>query len=230
MTYIHAPVQSGTTVTFYALEQLTGQPVERLPDVVPGLSMFRITLTLTLAEDYEQSWTVTERTLIDGTQVTTGRARQLRKATYTGELAPMPAIAPVPPFGNALPRPSPEGFRPDLDAVKRLEQLAARDEPIMVVSPRDSFPRCVVERVSRSWTNDTGETTPIVVAVREYRTVGRRRTRAAMDTDALAAGNVHDNGQAGSSGNVEELANVDFGSAGGSSASAGPGAPVLGGL
>lgn len=215
-TGLQAPFYTNTTVSFYALDPITKTPIAPLPDVVPGITPIRITFTHLESEDYEQVYKVTERTLADLTGITSNVHRELRVCTFAGSFNPLGASIPSLPGVPTPPTVSaPAGVRPDLFAVEALEQAANLGLPMMIASPRVSFPTANILFIKRVWTVEDGEQTPVIVGVREARYAGPTLVAAQMDTDSLAPGNVQDSGATGGASGITEsvsgLKDVGFG-------------------
>ncbi len=193
--FIESPlggILGARTASFFRLDRLTLTPIEALPDLVPvrlgGLAN-RVVLDMVDSEDVELSYQVTENPLQDFTTATSNVHRALKRMTLSGTLISgidLPLIGAtglggIPGFGG--------GLRADLLRLAKLEEIADRREPIMVVTPRRSFPTAFIESISPSWTPDQGDNTLVTITIVEARIVSPLTGATVPDVAGSATGN-----------------------------------------
>ena len=178
-----------STASFFRLDPTFTVPIEPLADIVPGVTPFRVTLSMVDAENHTRSYRITQNTLQDFTDTTPNVHRELIQIAITGTLSASPpmSLAGVPP-------PPTFGFRLDLLQMANLERMADERKPIMVVTPRVSLATCFVQSIQRVWAPSDGESTPVTITVIEARIATPFSTNVVPDTDTLAAGNAATSG------------------------------------
>ena len=173
-----------STASFFKLDPTGKIPLEPVVDIVPGVTPFRVTLSMIDSETHTQSYRITTNVLQDFTDTTPNVHRELIQLSITG------VISASPPMSLAgLPPPPTLGFRFDLVLLKNLERMAAERRPIMVVTPRVSLATCFIQSIQRPWVPADGESTPVTINVIEARIATPFVAPVTPDTDTLAAGN-----------------------------------------
>lgn len=178
-----------STASFYKLDPTATSPIEPLADIVPGVTPFRVTLSMIDNENYIQSYRVTQNALQDFTDVTPNVHRELIQLTITGTMSAAPPMS-----ISGLPQPPTFGFRLDLLQVSNLERMAAERRPIMVITPRVSLAKCFIQSINRLWTPLDGDSTPLVITVIEARIASPFSVDVLPDTETLDAGNTQTSG------------------------------------
>ncbi len=198
-----------TTCSIYALDA-RGTPIERVADVVPGVSPLRVTLDTIDGEQLEQAWLVTRHTLQDLTDTTSNVRAELRMLTVAGVLA---AAGPMV-IGSGAVR------NARLDAIRfaNLTALANLRRPVMVVTPRHSLDRAFITGLPASWSPTDGDSQPITIKFLEARVLTSASVASFVDVDASPVGNNRSSG--GGAGGSTSVAGEAFGPAG-------PGIPPL---
>lgn len=197
------------TASIYRLSRATGfqVPIEPIIDLVPGITPYRVTMDLIDSEDVSLNYTVTENSLQDFSNATSNVHRELRRMTITGVMAstlqtPLPVPIPAT-TGSAL-------VRFDLLRISNLERIADRREPVMVVTPRFSLPKCFIESISRPWSPDIGPNTEVSISVVEARILSPGQSEAIPDYDAQLPGNGAPSGGGNVSPSVSNSAELPF--------------------
>lgn len=198
-----------TTCSIYALDA-RGTPIERVADVVPGVSPMRATIDTIDGEQLAQTWLVTRHTLQDMSEATSNVRAELRMLTITGVLA---AAGPMV-IGSGATR-----FA-RLDAVRfaNLTAMANQRRPVMVVTPRHSLAKAFITSLPGSWAPTDGDSQPVTITFLEARVVSSATIAAFVDVDASPVGNNRSSG--GGAGGTTSVAGEAFGPAG-------PGLPPL---
>lgn len=173
-----------TTASFFKLDPSNTVPVEPVADIVPGITPFRVTLSMIESENHTQSYRVTTNTLQDFTDTTPNVHRELIQLSITGFFSSAPPMS-----LTGLPPPPTFGFRIDLLQMANLERIADARKPIMVVTPRVSLAKCFIQSISRPWAPTDGQSTPVVINVIEARIASPFNVDVLPDTAGLAAGN-----------------------------------------
>lgn len=168
------------TASFFRLDPTGRVPIEPLIDLVPSFSPNRVVLDMIDNEVSPREYMVTRNALQDFTSASTNVHKELESMTVTGTLVSsiaLPLIGSVglggiPGFGG--------GLRLDMLKLAALEALADRREPIMIVTPRKSFPKCFIQSIVPTWTPETGDNTILAVTVVEARIVNPLSAEAVL--------------------------------------------------
>ena len=159
------------TASFFRLDPTGTVPIEPIADLVPAFTSNRVTFDVVDSEEEEQSYLVTTHALQDFSSAQNNIHRNLKRINLQGTLISginIPLVGSaglggIPGFGG--------GLRFDLIRYKNLETLAARREPIMVVTPRGDMPKAFIESLSRSWNPDLGDNSLVSISLVEARIV-----------------------------------------------------------
>jgi len=178
-----------STASFYKLDPTGTVPIEPLADIIPGVTPFRVTMSMIDNENYVQSYRVTQNTMQDFTDTTPNVHRELIMLTINGTLSSAPPMS-----LTGLPPPPTFGFRIDLLQMANLERMADERKPIMVITPRVSLATCFIQSIQRPWAPTNGESVPVIVSVLEARIASPFNVAALPDTSSLAAGNTQTTG------------------------------------
>lgn len=161
------------TVSIFKLEELFGLviPIEPLLDFVPGVSPLRVTFDMIDNEQIQHEYVVTDHPLQDVGDATVNVHRRLRKLTVSGKLSAQLAQSPVIPL-PLPPIPNPLGIlRIDLIRLQNLQNLADQRQPVMVVTPRYSMAKALIESIQREWGPSDGESANCTVTFKEARII-----------------------------------------------------------
>jgi hypothetical protein len=176
-------ILGATTASFFKLSPL-GVPFEPLIDLVPGITPLRMTFDMIDSESETIDFDVTEHAVQSFLDITANIRERLRTLTITGTLGATPPLvlhAPIPVPGSFA--------RLDLLRIENLKNLAAKREPIMVVTPRVSFPSCAIVSVNPTWNPGLGESSQCSVTLREVRLISPILGTLQADFPAQAPGN-----------------------------------------
>lgn len=178
------------TVSFYRLDPTGNVPIEPLGDLVPALGSDRVTFDMIDSEDGEQTYAITMNALQDFTSATSNVHREPKRRTFSGTLIGGVDVALVGSFGLSGAPGLGGGMRNDLRKLEALEAIAERREPIMVVSPRKSFPRAWIETIADSWTPELGPNSMVTISIVEARIVSPLQANAVVpDVASSLTGN-----------------------------------------
>jgi hypothetical protein len=142
------------------------------------------------SEDGEITYSVTTNPLQDFSSASSNVHKELIRRNYSGTLIDginlvgvgAVGISGIPGIGG--------GLRNDLRKLAALEVIADRREPIMVVSPRRSFPHAWIEMIGDSWTPELGPNSLVTVSVIEARIVSPLQAGAVVpDIGSSLTGN-----------------------------------------
>ena len=161
--------------SFYKLDPTGTVPIEPLADIIPGVTPFRVVLSMIDQETYTQNYRVTTNTLQDFTDTTPNVHRELAQISVTGFFSSAPPMSltglpPIPTFG----------FRLDLLQMANLERMAEERRPIMFISARVSLATCFIQSVTRQWSPNAGQSTPVTVTLMEARIASPFNIAAAL--------------------------------------------------
>lgn len=176
-----------STCSIYRLDPTGTQALEPLADIVPGLGPLRVTLDTIDAEQYSESYRVTQHTLQDLSNTTPHVSPDLRGLTVTGVFAAGSVM------GSLIPGLPSTGLvrlaRFDLVRFNNLRRIAADRRPVMVVTPRHSFARAFITSLPASWSPADGDSLPVTVTFIEARVTRSGTISAYADVDSMATGN-----------------------------------------
>lgn len=213
-------VLGASTCSIFKLDPLTWSiPLEPLLDLVPGgiLTPLRVTLDMVDDERIIHEYAVTQNSLQDAGDAASNVHKKLDKLTVQGTLSTQISLTtPISDLDLFVPIPNPGGiFRFDLIKIQNLKLIADAREPVMVVTPRYSLARALIERIDRPWKPSNGESSEVSISFQEMRIVTASIGAAlSQDFKAQAPGN-----------NVAVGGGEQFTSA---AAGQGPGAPASG--
>lgn len=177
------------TASFYRLDAAGLMPVEPIADLVPAFSPRRVVLDMVDSEDVELSFEVTTNALQDFRDATSNVHKSLDRMTISGTLVSSIDLALIGSVGTGGIPGIGGGLRADLLRLENLEAMANRREPVMVVTPRRSFARAIIESVSPSWTPDTGDNMLVTISIVEARIVSPLTGTIVPDVAGSTTGN-----------------------------------------
>ena len=160
-------------VTFFRLDPTGTVPISRL--VTLNGNPNQITIDIVDSEDWSETYETTDNALQDFSTATSNSHRNLETQDFTGTLVGAETLL---------------GQRRDLRKIEELRTLAARREPVMVVSPRISMPKAFITALGGNWTPDLGDNSIVSISVKEARIVSPLTAdRVVPDLAASATGN-----------------------------------------
>jgi hypothetical protein len=177
------------TASFYKLDPTGTAPVESIADLVPAFSPRRVVLDMVDSEDVELSFEVTTNALQDFRSATSNVHKALDRMTLSGTLVSSVDLALIGSVGTGGIPGIGGGLRADLLRLGYLEELANAREPVMVVTPRRSFPQAFIESIAPSWTPDTGDNMLVTISIVEARIVSPLTGALVPDVAGSATGN-----------------------------------------
>lgn len=172
-----------STGSIYALDPTGTVPLSPIADIIPGLTERRITLSMIEQESQIKAFRVTTNRVQDFSDVTSNVHRELIRINLTGIIS---SVFPFNTLGITAPT---GGVRIDLIAASRLEKMADKRRPVMVVTPRISLARAFIESLERPWSPDDGQSTRISITFVEARIASPFSVAVIPDVTTLAAGN-----------------------------------------
>ena len=177
-----------TTASIYVLDPSNTTALEPLADIVPALGPNRVTLDTIDSEQYQVNYRVTRNTLQDLTDTTSHVYSELISLTVSGVFAAGGIVGLVP--GNLTPTTGLVRLaRFDLIKFNNLKRIAARRQPVMVVTPRVSLARAFITSLPTTWTPNDGDSLPISITFLEARIISSKSISAFQDVDSMAVGN-----------------------------------------
>jgi hypothetical protein len=176
---------SASFCVIYSLDPTGTVPLEPLGDILPGLGPLRITMDAIGAENYAETYDVTQNTLQDLTDTTSNVKRNLIGFTVVGIFgAGLVTTVPGVP-GSGLSRLA----RFDLSRFNNLRRMAAKRRPVMVCTPRVSLKAAFITSVAENWTPADGDSLPVSISFLEARVMTALNVAAFADVDSMATGN-----------------------------------------
>ena len=162
-------------------------PIEPVLDLVPGITPFRITADVIQASSMSRAFRVTRKRLQDFSDVTTHVQEELKtlQADVLLNAGGLNLSLPgIPNFPNtALVRLA----RLDLMRFAYLDQMAARREPVLAITPQFSITG-FIEALTPQWGNIDGWSLRVGISIVESRIVGPSLASSVPDVDALSTG------------------------------------------
>jgi len=164
------------TASFFRLDPTGSVPIEPLGDLVPALNSNRVTLDMVDTESMLQSYQITQNAMQDFQSASTNRHKNLDIMTLTGTLTSAATLVdafetlrkgPILSLKEAIF----SGLRTDLAKLANLRVLADRDEPIMVVTPRESLAKAFIESITTTWNPEVADNTLVSITLIEARIV-----------------------------------------------------------
>jgi hypothetical protein len=177
---------SRRTLLVYKLDPTGTFPIEPILDLVPGITINRITADLIESEAFTQTSSVTENTVSNFTTATTNSRRDLQtlqvNVLFTSIIQPGSSMAVVPAVET------PDSVRADLIRIRNLINLQGQNLPVAVYTPRWGMPRAFIESVSCPWDITLGTNTRATIAFKEARLLSLERTAFVNDYDEQSSG------------------------------------------
>jgi hypothetical protein len=198
------------TCCIYVLDPTGTTPLEIVADLVPGVGPLRVTVDTIDAEQYQQTWQVTQNTLQDLTETTSHVQKDLIRLTVSG------IFGAAGPMGVGIGTQPSSGLvrfaRFDLLRYSNLTAIANARRPVMVVTPRCSLAQAFIVGIPTNWTPTDGDSLPITLSFIEARVMTSASVAAFADVDSMATGNNKASG--GGTGGSGSAAGESFGPAG----------------
>lgn len=184
-----AGLLEGQTASFYRLDPF-GNPIGAVS--IGGLpNPNKTSFDMIDSEQSSMGFTITDNAMQDVSDATSNNFRKMATMTLTGTLVSGFSfgllgsidIGSLPGFSGTL--------RSDLQRLQALRALAELREPIMVVTPRITFPRCMIEDLTDNWDPSLGESTTVSVLLKESRIVNSLLSTSLIpDVASMNAGSV----------------------------------------
>jgi len=184
-------VISTKSASFFRLDETGTNAISPILDVVPSATDERVVLDVVQTETHTLDFLVTDSVLQDFSNIQSNIQSLPERLVIQGLVVNSLEPSLVSAVGlSALPGFDGETKRTDILKIKNLQELARAKEPIMVVTPRLSLPKALIESIIVDWTPEDGESLAVSISVKEVRIISPTgKTASLLDLAGSYTGN-----------------------------------------